>query len=55
MEGDDRERLVHGAAIGTEDIYKIYAESFASSDHLARIFDEAQALVGNATIATPRM
>ncbi len=40
---------------GTEDIYKIYAESFTSSDHLARIFDEAQALVGNATIATPRM
>ncbi len=40
---------------GTEDIYKIYAESFTSNEHLARIFDEAQALVGNATMATPKM
>lgn len=30
---------------GTEDIYKIYAESFVSKEHLARIQAEAQALV----------
>lgn len=30
---------------GTEDIYKIYAESFRGEDHLARIVDEAQAMV----------
>jgi phosphoglucomutase len=33
---------------GTEDIYKIYAESFRGEDHLTRIVDEAEALVGNA-------
>ncbi len=32
---------------GTEDIYKIYAESFLGEDHLARIFDEARAIVGS--------
>jgi phosphoglucomutase len=30
---------------GTEDIYKIYAESFRGEDHLARILAEAQAMV----------
>ena len=30
---------------GTEDIYKIYTESFRGTDHLARIQDEAQAIV----------
>jgi phosphoglucomutase len=30
---------------GTEDIYKVYAESFLSADHLARILGEAQAIV----------
>jgi phosphoglucomutase len=30
---------------GTEDIYKIYAESFLGEDHLTRIVDEAQAMV----------
>ncbi len=30
---------------GTEDIYKIYAESFQSPAHLQRIIDEAQAIV----------
>lgn len=30
---------------GTEDIYKIYAESFLGKDHLNRILEEAQALV----------
>ena len=33
---------------GTEDIYKIYAESFKGKDHLARIEQEAQAIVGRA-------
>ncbi|TNY36458.1 phosphoglucomutase (alpha-D-glucose-1,6-bisphosphate-dependent) [Thermomonospora catenispora] len=30
---------------GTEDVYKIYAESFRGPDHLARVQDEARALV----------
>jgi phosphoglucomutase len=30
---------------GTEDVYKIYAESFAGPEHLARIQSEAQAIV----------
>jgi phosphoglucomutase len=30
---------------GTEDIYKIYAESFRDTDHLERILSEAQAIV----------
>ncbi len=34
---------------GTEDIYKIYAESFLGEDHLRRIVEEAQAIV-NATL-----
>jgi phosphoglucomutase len=33
---------------GTEDVYKLYAESFRDSDHLRRIQDEAQALVSSA-------
>ena len=33
---------------GTEDIYKIYAESFAGPEHLARIVEEAQAMVDGA-------
>ena len=35
---------------GTEDVYKIYAESFRGPDHLAAIQGEAQALV-TATLA----
>ena len=30
---------------GTEDVYKIYAESFRDADHLRQIQDEAQALI----------
>jgi phosphoglucomutase len=30
---------------GTEDVYKIYAESFAGEEHLQRIVDEAQSIV----------
>ena len=33
---------------GTEEIYKIYAESFQGEDHLRRIQEEAQAMVGRA-------
>jgi phosphoglucomutase len=36
---------------GTENIYKIYGESFSGRDHLKRILEEAQALVSS-TIAT---
>jgi phosphoglucomutase len=37
---------------GTEDIYKIYAESFEGADHLQRILKEAQTIVDQA-IASP--
>jgi phosphoglucomutase len=37
---------------GTEDIYKIYAESFKGDEHLQRILKEAQAIVDRA-IAAP--
>jgi phosphoglucomutase len=30
---------------GTEDVYKLYAESFQGREHLVRIQEEAQALV----------
>ncbi|MGV8917074.1 MAG: phosphoglucomutase (alpha-D-glucose-1,6-bisphosphate-dependent) [Pseudomonas sp.] len=33
---------------GTEDIYKIYAESFSGNDHLQRILKEAQVIVDGA-------
>ena len=39
---------------GTEDVYKIYAESFRGPDHLARIIEEAQALVLAALTAAGR-
>ena len=38
---------------GTEDLYKIYAESFKGEEHLQRILQEAQAIVDRA-IATPQ-
>ena len=37
---------------GTEDIYKIYAESFRGEDHLRRILEEAQTIVA-AALAAP--
>jgi phosphoglucomutase len=37
---------------GTEDIYKIYAESFRGADHLGRILEEAQTIVTDA-VAVP--
>ena len=36
---------------GTEDIYKIYAESFRGKDHLHRILEEAQMIVSDALAA----
>jgi phosphoglucomutase len=36
---------------GTEDIYKIYAESFRGADHLRRILEEAQKIVSEAIAA----
>jgi phosphoglucomutase len=36
---------------GTEDVYKLYAESFRGSEHLRRIQDEAQALITRAMAA----
>ncbi|HSK52611.1 MAG TPA: phosphoglucomutase (alpha-D-glucose-1,6-bisphosphate-dependent) [Clostridia bacterium] len=33
---------------GTEDVYKVYAESFRGEDHLARLIEEAQQLVADA-------
>ena len=33
---------------GTEDVYKIYAESFSGPDHLGRIQEEARAIVNAA-------
>jgi phosphoglucomutase len=37
---------------GTEDIYKIYAESFRGADHLRRVLDEAQTMVDDALAVT---
>ncbi len=36
---------------GTENLYKIYAESFVGVDHLKRILDEAQTIVDNALVS----
>ncbi|MDN5604092.1 MAG: hypothetical protein L0G59_01510, partial [Kocuria sp.] len=33
---------------GTEDVYKIYAESFRGDEHLAEVQKEAKALVDDA-------
>jgi phosphoglucomutase len=39
---------------GTEDIYKIYAESFRGAEHLRRILAEAQTIVSDALAASPQ-
>lgn len=39
---------------GTEDVYKIYGESFRGEDHLRRILEEAQAIVNDALAAPQR-
>jgi phosphoglucomutase len=38
---------------GTENIYKIYAESFRGTDHLRRILEEAQTIVSDALAESP--
>jgi phosphoglucomutase len=38
---------------GTEDIYKVYAESFRGADHLQRVLSEAEGIVGAALAALP--
>ena len=38
---------------GTEDIYKIYAESFSGASHLRRILEEAQSIVSKTLAAAP--
>jgi phosphoglucomutase len=38
---------------GTEDIYKIYAESFRGADHLHRILEEAQLIVSDTLATSP--
>ena len=37
---------------GTEDICKVYAESFRSADHLQRLMDEAQHVVDRVLAGT---
>jgi phosphoglucomutase len=39
---------------GTENIYKIYAESFRGADHLRRILEEAQSIVNTALAVSPQ-
>jgi phosphoglucomutase len=39
---------------GTENIYKIYAESFRGADYLHRIVEEAQTIVSDALAASPQ-
>ncbi len=39
---------------GTEEVYKLYAESFRGSEHLARIQDEAQAIIARAFAAAAK-
>jgi phosphoglucomutase len=38
---------------GTENIYKIYGESFRGADHLRQILEEAQTIVSNALAPSP--
>ena len=33
---------------GTEDVYKVYAESFRGEEHLERVIEEAQEIVKSA-------
>ena len=37
---------------GTEDVYKLYAESFKGADHLHRIQEEAQAIIAKVLAAS---
>ena len=44
--GRGSQRLVRRAPLGTEDVLKLYAESFDSEQHLERILEQAQELLG---------
>ena len=48
IEGRDRDRWFAARPSGTENIYKIYAESFRDEAHLQTIVGEAQQIVNNA-------
>jgi phosphoglucomutase len=39
---------------GTENVYKIYAESFQGEPHLRRLIDDAQALIDKALASAPQ-
>jgi phosphoglucomutase len=39
---------------GTEDIYKIYAESFRETDHLQHILEQAETIVADALAAASK-
>jgi phosphoglucomutase len=39
---------------GTEDIYKIYAESFRGAGHLRQLLEEAQRIVSDSLAASPQ-
>jgi phosphoglucomutase len=39
---------------GTEDVYKLYAESFLGEDHLRKIQEEARALIARVFSSNPR-
>jgi len=41
-QGLDADRLVRGAPSGTEDLFKLYAESIVGEEHLERIIGEAR-------------
>jgi phosphoglucomutase len=41
----DLKRHLEARPSGTEDVYKLCAESFKGSDHLRRIQEEAQAII----------
>jgi len=47
-EGSNRKRMVAARPSGTENIYKIYAESFRGADHLRSILEQAQTIVNDA-------
>jgi phosphoglucomutase len=41
---------------GTEDVYKIYAESFRGDDHLRRLLEQARTIVSDAlAVSTPEI
>ena len=51
--GSSFDKAINECPSGTEDIYKVYAESFRGADHLRSILEEAQAMVTDALAATP--